>query len=287
MAPYPIYTKVLCILWREASESKRHIIRQLQTFSQLFREIVAFLIRHYFSKDTEGLTLPHLHDFFQRTRSHLQEIGKIAMDGLTQNELSFPERHFHHCMDAVTTGCKLGVLCREYRVAPKQQRDKAVGPKLLTTVLFPHKLFQEYLAGIYLASLFNSFRSEYDEIITKTVLPRAEDFKYVLFFTVSQQKDLGLDILRRIIGYQPQIDDNLIVDIAFECQIQEAATFVDRYFQETGALQTLVIDSDRPSTHTVFGYFSSLKHLVRYSRFPFWVILSVQYNFQFQVLHQV
>ena len=43
MAPYPIYTAMLCILWRGSSANKRKIIRRLQTFSQLFQEIVSFL----------------------------------------------------------------------------------------------------------------------------------------------------------------------------------------------------------------------------------------------------
>ena len=46
MAPYPIYTAMLCILWRESSEDRREIIRQLQTFSQLFEEMVSFLSEH-------------------------------------------------------------------------------------------------------------------------------------------------------------------------------------------------------------------------------------------------
>ena len=56
MAPYPIYTAMLCILWRESSVSKRQIISRLQTFSQLFQEMVSFLIDHYFSKDIKSFT---------------------------------------------------------------------------------------------------------------------------------------------------------------------------------------------------------------------------------------
>ena len=158
MAPYPIYTAMLCILWRGSSASKRQIIRRLQTFSQLFYEMVSFLTDHYFSKDIDSYTPNQLNGFHARVGLHLQELGQTAIDGLLRNELSFPENVFCRCMEAVDTGCKVGVISREKRVAPKQQRGMEASEKLLTTVLFPHKLFQEYLAGMYLASLYDSSR---------------------------------------------------------------------------------------------------------------------------------
>ena len=265
MAPYPIYTAILCILWRESSEDKRQIIRQLQTFSQLFEEIVSFLSEHCFSKDMKGITDEQLQSRFKRTNYHLQEIGRIAFEGLLENELSFPENRFRHCQEAVTTGCKVGILSQEKRVAPKQQRETGLGPKLLTTVLFPHKLFQEYLAALYLASKFDSSRSEFANLLIKTVLPRAKELQYVLFFTVSRKKELGLYVMRRVTTKgRTKINANLVVDLAFECQYQEAATMVDEYSQTTSELQKIEIGKRDPSTHTVFGYFFSLKHMVRF-----------------------
>ena len=76
MAPYPIYTTMLCILWRGSSINRRQIIRRLQTFSQLFQEMVSFLTDHYFSKDIDSYTSDQLKDFRARIGSHLQEIGK-------------------------------------------------------------------------------------------------------------------------------------------------------------------------------------------------------------------
>ena len=234
MAPYPIYTAMLCILWRESSEDRRQIIRQLQTFSQLFEEMVSFLSEHCFSKSTKSFTDGQLQNRFKSTRHHLQEIGKIAFEGLLKNELSFPENRFCHCQEAVATGCKVGVVSQEKRVAPKQQRETGIGPKLLTTVLFPHKLFQEYLAALYLDSLYDSSRSKFDKLLIKTVLPRAEELQYVLFFTVSRKKDIGLYIIKQVTTKgQTKINGNLIVDLAFECQYQEAATMVDEYSQTT------------------------------------------------------
>ena len=267
MAPYPIYTAMLCILWRESSEDKREIIRQLQTSSQLFEEMVSFLSEHCFSKELKSFTDKQIQKRFKNTNHQLQEIGQVAFEGLLKNELSFPEIRFQHCQEAVTTGCKVGVISQEKRVAPKHQRDRGTGPKLLTTVMFPHKLFQEYLAALYIASLFDSSRSEFDTLLIKTVLPRAEELQYVLFFTVSRKKDLGLYIMKRVTTKgQTKINGNLIVDLAFECQYPEAATMVDEYSQTTKELQEIKINGNTPSTYTVFGYFFSLKHMVRYDR---------------------
>ena len=60
----------------------------------------------------------------QRIDRHLQEIGKTALDGLLRNELSFPEKVFCRCMEAVDTGCKVGVISREKRIAPKSTESK-------------------------------------------------------------------------------------------------------------------------------------------------------------------
>ena len=269
MAPYPIYTAMLCILWRESSVSKRQIIGRLQTFSQLFQEMVSFLIDHYFSKDIKSFTRVQLDDFYSRTTRHLEDIGKTAFEGLQQNQLSFPEQSFSHCKEAVETGCKVGVISREKRIAPKQEREKGKGNKLLTSVLFPHKLFQEYLASMYLALLYDSSRSEFDSVVNGTILPRAEEFRYVLYFTVSQNKRLGIDIVKRVTS-QNKIDGNFVVDMTFESQNQEAADIVDRHFHSAGTMQDISIDKDNPSTHAVFGYFFTLKQLVRSTfDFPF------------------
>ena len=229
--------------------------------------MVSFLSEHCFSKELKSFTDKQIQKLFNNTNHHLHEIGQVAFEGLLENELSFPENRFQHCQEAVPTGCKVGVVSQEKRVAPKQKRETGIGPKLLTTILFPHKLFQEYLAALYLASLYDSSRSKFDKLLIKTVLPRAKELQYVLFFTVSRKKDLGLHIMKQVTTKgQTKINGNLSVDLAFECQYQEAATMVDEYSQTTSELQEITIKRDKPSTHTVFGYFFSLMHMVRYSR---------------------
>ena len=290
MAPFPIYTAMLCILWRGSSANKRQTIRRLETFSQLFKEMVSFLTDHYFSKDIDSYTPNQLNDFHERIGSHLQQIGKIALDGLLRNELAFPEKVFCQCMDAVDTGCKVGVISREKRVAPKQQRAKgawewlfgtvSIQPiqKLLTTVLFPHKLFQEYLAGMYLASLYDSSRTEFARMIDTTVLPRAKEFRYVLYFTILTGRNQSTYIMKRLLTPQLINDTNFVVDVAFESQDEETAGIVNRQIRlQSDDKQFLTISRKTPSksTHTIFGHLFVRKHLVSHSSFTQGSIVSI------------
>ena len=279
---------MLCILWRGSSVNKRQIIRRLQTFSHLFKEMVSFLTDHYFSKDIDSYTPNQLNDFHERIGSHLQQIGKFALDGLLRNELAFPEKVFYRCIEAVDTGCKVGVISREKRVAPKQQRAKGVRdrlfetmsiqpiPKLLTTVLFPHKLFQEYLAGMYLTSLYDSSRTEFDKIMDKTVLPRASEFRYVLYFTVLKGRNQSTNIMKRLLTSQHIDDTNFVVDVAFESQDEETAGIINRHLQSYDKQHlTIMTATPSKSTHTIFGHLFVQKQLVSHSNFTHGSIVSI------------
>ena len=155
----------------------------------------------------------------------------------------------------------------EKRVAPKQQWAKAASENLITTVLFPHKLFQEYLAGMYLASLYISFRNEFDRIMDNIVLPRAEEFRYVLYFTVLKGRDQSTNIIKGLLTSNHN-DANFVVDVAFESQEDETAAIVNRHLRSNDK-DELTIGKDTPSksTHTVFGYLSIRKNLVSHSNF--------------------
>ena len=105
------------------------------------------------------------------------------------------------------------------------------------------------MAALYLASLYDSSRSKFDKLLINTVLPRAEELQYVLFFTVSRKKDLGLHLMKQVTTKGgTKINGNLVVDLAFECQYQEAATMVDEYSQTTTELQN-INDRARPAFH--------------------------------------
>ena len=66
-------------------------------------------------------------------------------------------------------------------------------------VFFPHKLFQEYMAGVHLASLYESDRKEFNRLIEQVVLPRKKEFRYLLYFTVSQNKTIATHVMNSML----------------------------------------------------------------------------------------
>ena len=184
----------------------------------------------------------------------------------------------------------------------KTKQGKGASEKLITTVLFPHKLFQEYLAGLYLAALYDSSQSEFDRMIDETVLPRAKEFRYVLYFTVLKGRNQSTNIMQKLLkltkastptgeqslygsrrhhdggGDSKDIDTNFVVDVAFESQDDETAAIVNKHLQSDDK-QDLTINEDEPSksTHTVFGYLFIRKQLVSYSNFTHESIVSITY----------
>ena len=142
---------------------------------------------------------------------HLQQIdkllipiSKIAMEGLLENELVFNQSRFDECQESMTTACKVGVLTQESGLTPKVQWHGPNPIRLVSTVFFPHKLFQEYMAGLYLASVLETDHVEYTRILNQHILPRKEEFRNLLYFTTSQNEKVGTDIINRLI----QTNDN-------------------------------------------------------------------------------
>ena len=50
MAHYPIYVAMLCLMWKELDKQKLKEMKSLKTFSQIFKEMIAFLKEHYAQK---------------------------------------------------------------------------------------------------------------------------------------------------------------------------------------------------------------------------------------------
>ena len=170
MAPYPIYTAMLCIMWKEFDGERREAMSKLQTFSQLFNEMIGFLVDHYLSKHipSSGIVEGELRENRSNIRHRLLQMGLIAFKGLLERRLVFTEEEFQSYPESIDVGCKVGVLTREKKVLPR--RDRRTNPNsALQSVQFPHKLFQEYLSGMYLASLYNSNRNEYDGLVAKII----------------------------------------------------------------------------------------------------------------------
>ncbi|XP_071492564.1 uncharacterized protein, partial [Diadema antillarum] len=235
MAPFPIYSAMLCLMWQDGSGEKREMIRKLQTFSQLFKEMFLFLQDHYISKHCKNLTDPLVNEQFQVVDECMIEISKVAFAGLLENKLAFSPAAFSECEEAIELGCKVGVLTQERGIATRRERYDRRKLPMVSKVMFPHKLFQEYLAGMHLASLYDTDPTEYARLLDLVILPKAREFHFMLYFSTSQDQTVGLDILTRMcsnggqhLGIRKAGDQikHFIVDTAFECNDQSAAGVV-------------------------------------------------------------
>ncbi|XP_071508696.1 uncharacterized protein [Diadema antillarum] len=261
MAPFPIYCAMLCLLWSDFSEERRREMQKLRTFSQIFREIISFLIEHYASKKYENLQNENIVGHLKETGRAIQEISEIALEGLFDRNLLFPEEQFRECHDAMVTCCRVGVLTIEKDVIPRERRrDVNISSLVTSTVSFPHKLFQEYIAGVYIEYLFENDRAKYDKVKNK-LLSRPEEFRYVLYFSSASGKELGLDIIKGLINCASEIfrsrdyeKRDFCVDVAFECHTEEAAKAVGERWHE----YTL----EGSTEHTVSG----VVFMVRYNQ---------------------
>eukprot|EP00057_Strongylocentrotus_purpuratus_P018142 XP_011672616.1 PREDICTED: uncharacterized protein LOC105442325 [Strongylocentrotus purpuratus] len=259
--PYPIYTAMLCIMWKEFDGEHREAMSKLQTFSQLFNEMIDFLVDHYLSKHipSSGIVEGELRENRSDIRHHLLQMGHIAFKGLLERRLVFTEEAFQSYPESIDVGCKVGVLTREKKVLPR--RDRRTNPNsAVPSVQFPHKLFQEYLSGMHLASLHNSNRNEYDGLVAK-IITEAREYRYLLYFISAQQTEIGLDIVSHLTAGKRERrhdDDDFVVDVAYESQDQTVAKAVADHLSSESS-KTLKI-TEEMQAHTVSGHIFIMNH---------------------------
>ncbi|XP_072176953.1 uncharacterized protein [Diadema setosum] len=243
MAPFPIYCAMLCLMWEEFSEERRREMMKMQTFSEIFGAMISFLKEHYASKSCESLQKQDISEKVREASKAIQDVSEIALNGLLHRHFSFTEEQFRECGDAMQTCVMVGVLTTEKKVIGRERRQHANTSSFVeSTVLFPHKLFQEYTAGVYITNLFSKDRPKYDRLKYK-LLPRSQEFRYLLYFASALKKELGLDIIHGLINEGNQ---DLCIDVAFECHTEEATKAVEKLRKE----YTL---SPNSSEHTNLG----------------------------------
>ena len=220
MAPYPIFCCMLCHVW--SVESRRKAIQTLQTFSQLFDEMIDSLKDQWLSKHDLQISE-------KRANDSLRYIGDIAYSGLLTKQQIFTENEFERSPDSLVIGCEIGVLSSEKRFADHQSDVK----QNITNVSFPHKLFQEYLAGLYLASMYGEDPARFAKFLKETILPQAEEFRYLLYFTAAHGKRLGNAGKALMESLCAEVKDvSFIVDIAFECHDEFSIAPVTQLFNQ-------------------------------------------------------
>ncbi|XP_041466216.1 uncharacterized protein LOC121416795 isoform X2 [Lytechinus variegatus] len=250
MAPYPIYISMLCLMWRGLDDKKKELFKTIRTFSQLFHEMFEFLNVHYVQKQIKDLRSLSFNTHRCKIKKLMEPIAKLAFTGLLSNNLIFNEEDLEEYSDSVETACKVGVLSQENKLSSIHDKSR---PFLQSTFFFPHKLFQEYMAAVYLASLYDSDRNEFKRLIEEVVIPRKEEFRYLLYFTVSQDKKIAKYItkclLQQYTQSQVKTEMNFLVDVAFESQDEDTNAML------RNSVSSLSIDVT--DTHTIAGYAST------------------------------
>ncbi|XP_072176949.1 uncharacterized protein [Diadema setosum] len=243
MAPFPIYCAMLCLMWEEFSKEMRRKMMKMQTFSEIFGAMISFLKEHYASKSCESLKKKDGVEKIREAGRAIQDVSEIALNGLLDKKFSFPEEQFRECGDAMQTCLMVGVLTTEEKVMDRERRQRDNTSSFVESkVSFPHKLFQEYTAGVYIKNLFSNDRPKYEHLKYK-LLPRSKEFCNLLYFASSLENKLGLDIIHGLIEKGNQ---DICIDVAFECHTREVTKAVGERWQE----YTL---SPNSSEHTNLG----------------------------------
>ena len=247
MAPYPIFCCMLCNMWQE--ESRRGKIQILETFSQLFEEMISSLTEHWLSKNS-------FRDYRRRCQESFKQIGEVAFEGLLMKKLVFTQETFEGCLEAMKTGCEIGVLSAENRFEPTGVDTKHTK----THISFPHKLFQEYLAGMYLDALYLADQSHFWKCVNGNIIPNYHEFRYLLYFTVSHGKEPGHAGKAVIDGICEQInDEEFIADLIHEFHGELALPSVAKYFRENCTHLRLSQRLQLLEKHTWSGYMCTLQ----------------------------
>ncbi|XP_030834670.1 protein NLRC5-like [Strongylocentrotus purpuratus] len=116
MAHYPIYVAMLCLMWKRRDKQKLKEMKSLKTFSQIFKEMIAFLKEHYVQKEVKKVGSPSLIAYLKKVDELLGPIAKQALNGLLENTLVFGEADFKICPESKETACRVGILSQEDRI---------------------------------------------------------------------------------------------------------------------------------------------------------------------------
>ena len=245
---YPFFCRLLCYMWSQ--ETRRETMPNVKTFSQLFEEIIHYLLEKFSA--TDKVDDISSRDSQSQQREDLQKIGKVAFDGLLEKQLEFEITAFHECLNTLEICCKGQILTKEKRIPPEKQKENGSSDRV--TISFTHTLFQEYIAGVYFASLHQDSKDDFTNLLEVQLIPRYEEFRYLLYFTGANGKRTGnagktlLDTLCSKVK-----NESFIIDVAFESHYKEALPSVIDLLKEKRLVE-LIWSSHQSERHTWSAY---------------------------------
>eukprot|EP00057_Strongylocentrotus_purpuratus_P006053 XP_011660527.1 PREDICTED: uncharacterized protein LOC105436579 [Strongylocentrotus purpuratus] len=255
MAPFPIFCCMLCYMWKVGS--KRETTENLQAVSQLMKEMDFALREQYSSRYTDNEEGYQCH--MEKAAEAIVKVGCVAFEGLLKNQFIFTKDEMKACDGFAAIACHVGILSGEKRLASRKirQRDRK---QFIQEFSFPHKLLQEHSASLYIASLYNHSRSEFNRILTHKLIKDYRAFKYVLYFTAAHGGEVGKSVLEALCK---KVDDmEFIIRAAFECHDSEA---IDPFRNLLKTKAHLVLFRHIPFTTLAFTLETMGKEVVRRS----------------------
>ncbi|XP_072163210.1 uncharacterized protein [Diadema setosum] len=235
MKPYPIYCSMLCYIWQD--KSSRSVIQGLETFAQLFEELIHHLKVQYAGKEKIKKKQA---EKLKQGEDCLQQFSKDALYCLLKNNLVFRKDDLETSEDALKTVCEVGVLTREKWFVCRRENNRR-RTETVVEYRIPHKLFMEFLAGSHLALLYESNREEFNRIKSE-VIADYRSFEYLLYFTVAQNKEVGKAVIGSLCpmygGCLTQYHFlDFLVNVAFECHKKEVLEPIIPLLEQMSSLQ--------------------------------------------------
>ena len=219
MAPYPIFCCMLCDIWKDKYSREKIEQASCLTLAQLFRYMLEYLKEQYVSKIATSGDSESKNYHGKICEDMFVQIGKKALDGLWNQQTTFGEQDFKSCGEMKNIALKVGVLSLEENLLPLGERGKK-GVLQRKYVSFPHRMFQDYLGGVFLATLYETDHSEFLRLVKTRLLTDIHKFAHLILFTASQTCETGRVILKWIC--KPGKNLSFAIDVAFECQHKDS-----------------------------------------------------------------
>ena len=156
------------------------------------------------------------------------------------------EKQFERNPDCLETALEVGVLTIKKDCISWDQVGSPGQSNVRRCVIFTHQLFQDYMAGEYLASVYTESRNTYNSIIqTMRETHRIEAFRYLLFSAIAQNREIGMDIMTGLTEEVTTVDGSsyVILDVAHECQDPEVNAMVKSKLSLGLAFSSLCVDT--------------------------------------------